>query len=306
MERSTPEFARPIADSTIKLSDGRRLQYLQIGEESGVPVFHFHGQGSSRFEALIVADQADALGLRLVCFDRPGIGLSDPKKGYKLLDWPSDMVEAADQLGIGRFAVEGLSGGGPFALACAYEIPNRLTACALISPFTGSFLSKAASKDLRAGVWMLAHLPWLALAIVRISTSFAGTDVSSVERSLLKNGRRGGEPDEKMLGNSEVRKAFAKALSEGFRQGRDAPAKDGLFFARPWGFRAEEVALDNMFLFQGEQDHILPAADARLLAQALPRCRATFYPDDGHFSTFVNHVQDIWKVLISPTAIATS
>ena len=301
-----PEFAGPTMDSTVKLSDGRRLQYLQIGGKNGSPVFHFHGQGSSRLEALIVANQADAFGLRLVCFDRPGIGLSDPKMGYKLLDWPGDMVEAADQLGIGRFAVEGLSGGGPFALACAYKIPDRLTACALISPYTGPFLSKAASRDLRAGIWMLTHLPWLALGMVRISTRFGGTDVSSVEKSLLKKGRRGGEPDEKLLSNGEVRRAFAKALSEGFRQGSDAAVKDGEVSIRPWGFRAEEVALDNMFLFQGEKDHILPAADARLLAQALPQCRATFYPDDGHFSTFVNHVQDIWKMLISPTQIATS
>ena len=300
-----PEFAGPTIDSTVKLSDGRRLRYLQIGEENGAPVFHFHGQGSSRFEALIVANQADALGLRLVCFDRPGIGLSDPKKGYKLLDWPSDVVEAADQLRIRRFAVEGVSGGGPFALACAYKIPNRLTACALISPYTGH-LNKAASRELRAGTWMLVHLPWLVHGMMRLSTPFAGTNESSVEKTLLKRGKRLGGPDEKLLSNSELRKAFAKALSEGFRQGSEAAAKDGEVSIRPWGFRAEEVALDNMFLFQGEKDHILPAADARLLARALPQCQATFYPDDGHFSTFVNHVKDIWKILVSATAIATS
>ncbi len=301
-----PEFAGQAVDSTVKLSNGRRLQYLQIGGENGVPVFHFHGHGSSRLEALIVANQADALGLRLVCFDRPGIGLSDAKKGYKLLDWPSDVVQAADQLGIRRFAVEGVSGGAPFALACAYKIPNRLTACALISPYTGPFLSKAASRGLRAGVWMLVHFPWLVQGMMRLSTRFAGTDESSREKWLLKMGKLLGEPDEKLPGDSEVRKAIAKALSEGFRQGSDAPAKDGVVFMRPWGFRAEEVAFDNMFLFQGEKDHVLPAADAGLLAQALPQSRATFYPDDGHFSTFVYHAQDIWKRLISPTAVAKS
>jgi pimeloyl-ACP methyl ester carboxylesterase len=52
-----------------------------------------------------------------------------------------------------------------------------------------------------------------------------------------------------------------------------------------------------MFLWQGEQDPIIPAAAARLLAQALPHCTTTFYPNEGHLSTFVNHAQDIWKAL---------
>jgi hypothetical protein len=42
----------------------------------------------------------------------------------------------------------------------------------------------------------------------------------------------------------------------------------------------------------------MPAAAARLLAQALPHCTATFYPDEGHLSTFVNHAQDIWKAAL--------
>jgi hypothetical protein len=40
-----------------------------------------------------------------------------------------------------------------------------------------------------------------------------------------------------------------------------------------------------------------PAALARLLAQALPHCTATFYPDEGHFSTVANHAQDILNTL---------
>jgi pimeloyl-ACP methyl ester carboxylesterase len=153
---------------------------------------------------------------------------------------------------------------------------------------------------------MLVHLPRLVQGMMRLSTRFAATDESSAEKTLLKMGRRLGGPDEKLLSNGEVRKAIARALSEGARQGSDAKIKDGAVFMRPWGFRAEEVALDNVFLFQGEKDPVLPAADARLLAQAIPHCRATFYPDDGHFSTFVNNVQDIRRMLISPAVIATS
>ncbi len=60
------------------------------------------------------------------------------------------------------------------------------------------------------------------------------------------------------------------------------------------------ITFEPLFLWQGEQDRVMPAAAARLLAQALPHCTATFYPDEGHLSTLVNHVQEIWQALSAP------
>ena len=45
--------------------------------------------------------------------DRPGFGLSDFQEDRTYLDWPEDVRELADQLGIDRFAV----------LGCAVEVP---------------------------------------------------------------------------------------------------------------------------------------------------------------------------------------
>src|SRR5262252_5487282 len=119
--------------SLLTLRDGRTLAYLEVGSATGAPVFHFHGHGSSRLEALALADAAERAQLRLIALDRPGIGYSDPKPGDRLLDWPSDVAEAADQLGIVRFAVQGMSAGGPYALACAHALPDRVSACSLVS-----------------------------------------------------------------------------------------------------------------------------------------------------------------------------
>src|SRR6267154_2623118 len=52
--------------SMIRLPDGRKLGCLQIGKVDGFPIFHFHGNGSSRFEVLLLADLAQAAGARLV------------------------------------------------------------------------------------------------------------------------------------------------------------------------------------------------------------------------------------------------
>ncbi len=287
--------SRLIADSSIRLRNGRTLGMAGVGKADGLPTFHFHGNGTSRLEVLTVASAAESFGVRLIGLDRPGIGRSDAKAGYHLLDWPDDVVEVADQLGIERFAVEGLSGGGPFALACAYKIPHRLTACGLIAPSTGPFIKQAGPLSLRAAVWLLVHLPWLVRALVRFGVHLTGSDEASIEKKLIQ--ARLGVADHQLLGIPEIRKAFAHAIAESYRQGADASTKDGMVFARPWGFQVEEIMFEKIFLWQGEQDRVSPEALARLLAQALPHCTATFYPDEGHLSTFVNHAQDIWKAL---------
>jgi pimeloyl-ACP methyl ester carboxylesterase len=290
-------MSKPLRDFPIRLRDGRQLQVLEVGKADGLPIFHFHGNGTSRLEVLLVAAAAERLGVRLIGLDRPGIGRSDAKAGYQLLDWPDDVVEAADQLGIEHFAVEGLSGGGPFALACAYKIPHRLSGCALIAPATGPFMGKVAPPSLRMAIWMLTHLPWLVQALVRLSTALRGSDEARIEKTLLRNGVRLGAADHKVLGIPEIRKALARAIAEGSRQGGDASTKDGMIFIRAWGFQVEEIAFERMFLWQGELDQVLPVAAARHLSYALPHCTATFYPDEGHFSILVHHAQDIWEAL---------
>src|SRR5258708_4315208 len=293
----TNATSRP-GDFTIRLRDGRRMQSLEVGKSDSVPLFHFHGNGSSRLEVLMVQAMAKHLGVCLMSLDQPGIGRSDPKPGYRLLDWPDAVVEVADQLGIERFAVEGLCGGAPFALACAYTIPHRLTGCSLISPATGPFLKPAGSFALRSEVWMLVHLPWLVRALFRLSIRLSGSDEAIFEQKLVRAGARLGAADQQLLGIPEISKVFAQATAEGFRQAADAGTKDGLVYSRPWGFQVEAITFEQLFLWQGEQDRVMPAAAARLLTQALPHCTATFYPDEGHLSTFVNHAQDIWKAAL--------
>lgn len=70
--------------------------------------------------------------MRVISTDRPGIGLSDYKENRKLLDWPDDVVQLADYLKIKRFSLMGVSGGGPYAAACAYKIPERIIKAGIV------------------------------------------------------------------------------------------------------------------------------------------------------------------------------
>ena len=87
--RTSLDLSAPEPYSLVRLPDGRALSYLEVGVPSGPAVFHFHGHGSSRLEALMLEEQALKLGVRVIAFDRPGIGRSDPKSGDMLLDWPA-------------------------------------------------------------------------------------------------------------------------------------------------------------------------------------------------------------------------
>jgi len=285
-------------DFSIRLSDGRNMGITSVGRDDGFPIFHFHGSGSSRLEVKLLAEQAYEEEVRLIGLDRPGIGLSDPKTGYRLLDWPDDVVEVADQLGIERFAVEGLSAGGPYALACAYKIPRRLTACGLISTVSPpDLMRKAGTGSMRVMWWIGAHAPHLMLYYARLVQRMTGSDEASIEKYLVRYASRLGEADKRFLSDPEIRRSISQTMAESFRQGADGNLEVVLAEGGPWGFLLEQVKFEKLFLWHGEQDKIMPIATARLLARMLPHCTATFYPDEGHFSTIANHAREIFRQL---------
>jgi pimeloyl-ACP methyl ester carboxylesterase len=285
-------------DFTVRLRDGRSMGIASVGRDDGFPIIHCHGSSSSRLEVKLLAAQASEAGVRLIGLDRPGVGRSDPKPGYRLLDWPNDVVEVADHLGIERFAVEGLSAGGPYALACASKIPQRLTACGLISTVSPPDLTRrAGTRSMRTMWWIGAHVPSLLLLSARLLQRMTGSDAASIEKYLVRYAAHLGAADQQLVSNSEIRGQFAQAMAESFRQGAQGNLEVVLAEIRPWGFQVEQVAFEQVFLWHGEQDRSMPVAPARLLAQLLPHCTATFYPDEGHLSTFVNHAQDIFHQL---------
>jgi pimeloyl-ACP methyl ester carboxylesterase len=124
-----------------------------------------------------------------------------------------------------------------------------------------------------------------------------GTDAASTERYLVRYASRLGPADQALLADTATRSAVARAMAESFRQGGAGNLETVLVEIKPWGFDPARVKFERVYLWHGEQDHIAPVAAARLLAQALPHCTATYYPDAGHFSTIVQHAQAMWQAL---------
>ena len=120
-------------DNVLRLTDGRRLGYAEYGDPDGWPLMFFHGTPGSRVMARFAASRAREMGVRLIAPERPGFGLSDVQPQRRLLDWVEDIRELADALSLDRFAVAGVSGGGPYVAACAWKMGKRLVAAGIVS-----------------------------------------------------------------------------------------------------------------------------------------------------------------------------
>jgi pimeloyl-ACP methyl ester carboxylesterase len=284
--------------SAIQLRDGRALAYLEVGNPRGPAIFHFHGHGSSRLEALFLARDASELGVCVIGVDRPGIGGSGPNLGDALRDWPDDVAQLADHLGVQRFAVLGVSGGGPYALECAHSIPHRLTACGLVSTQVPSnIVLRAGHRWMRAAWRLESHFPGAIQAILSLADYVSFPTLQTVDRRFRFLAILASKRDRQLMRTDALRSILARAVVEGNRQGRAAYRAEAERQTRPWGFALDSMAFERIFLWHGDDDRICSVSAARMLAQMLPHCHAVIYPGEGHFSVLVYHAREILSTL---------
>jgi len=287
-------------NQTIKLKDGRNLGYADLGNLEAKPLFHFHGFPGSRLEVAIFADRVVQNNIRLIGIDRPGMGLSDFKKDRTILDWPDDVVELADALGIDKFAIEGISGGGPYAAACAYKIPDRLTTCGIISGLGPIDLEvEEKIKSIRRLSFVIRRMPWLFKLMISLQ-SRGLKDLEKAEKKMRETIKKFPEQDREVMNDPKLLPLFIRESAEAFRQGNKGAFYEGKLYAKPWGFSPEDISPKlKMYIWHGEVDEAVPVAMGRGMCKAIPNCEGKFYPNDGHYSTIFKYFEDIISTLIS-------
>jgi pimeloyl-ACP methyl ester carboxylesterase len=282
---------------TLRLRDGRLLGYAIYGDPAGRPVFYFHGFPGSRLEAQLADRVAARMGIRLIALDRPGFGLSDFKPHRTIFEWPEDVIKIADALGIDRFATVGVSGGGPYAAACALRIPHRLTAVAIVCGLGPLDILASTDGIVRTNhliFFVGRHLPWLArISLWRIAYQVRRNPEGMLRRMIAALP----DPDKAVLARPEVKTAMKDNVVEAFSSGSRGAACELLLYTRPWGFLLKDIAT-RVDLWHGEQDVSVPPTMAQYQAQAIPNCRAIFYPGEGHFSLVINHMEEILNGLL--------
>ena len=284
---SSPELLE-----SVKLSDGRSLSFARFGDPSGKPVFYFHGFPGSRLEPRSNHDAFLKAGIQLLALDRPGIGHSTRKNKRKLLDWPDDVVEVAKILKLEKFSILGVSGGGPYALACARAIPgylNKVTVACGLGPIDAPNETSGMMLSNRVLFRYGKFFP----PVLHLSTFLMVRQLSSKPAKGLKKFVEGlPEPDRLVLSKTDAQDFVAASAVEGVRQGSGPLLEEIGIYSRSWGFKLEDLNVP-VSLFQGEVDIDVPASMARHQASLIPDCEINLYPDDGHFSLLVNHIDEI-------------
>ena len=277
----------------ITLADGRRLGYDDFGDPDGRAVLFFHGFGSSRVVRHPDDSIAAEVGVRMIAVDRPGIGYSTGRPGRRLLDWPADVEQLADALGFDRFGILGWSGGGPYALACAWSLPARVSVVGLVSaaaPLSGVRAASYTHRTHRVASRAADYAPWMIrLAMWR----WARAQRSDPERHLEEAIESMIEADRAVLEDPKLRAVMIANAQELYRQGGRGLYDEALVMARPWGFRMEGISVP-VRIWHGEADPTVPVGMGRHMARAIPGSIATFYPGEAH-----HLVYDRWREILA-------
>ena len=273
---------------SVRLPDGRRLGYAEAGPTDGRPLLYFHGIPGSRLEPPPGTDLLSAMGVRLIALERPGYGGSTPQPGRRLTDWPADVEACADRLGLGAFAVLGFSGGGPYALACAHAMPQRVKATVLVSsPAPYAALGQIPA---RLALFELARdAPHQARALLQ-GQAGTGEQLWGLMRGAM------GEAEGRVMGEPAVVALYRRNLDEAARQGVEGMVQDMALIAGDWGFAVSEVAAP-VALWHGLEDGLTPPSMGRYLAETLPNCQGRFLPGEGHFLLFT-----LWRAILADIA----
>lgn len=282
----------------LRLANGRMLACLELGDPSGPPVLYFHGYPGSRLEARVAAPAARRLGLRLLAIDRPGFGQSTFQPGRRIGGWAADIDALADQLGLGRFSIVGVSGGGPYALACAASLSSRLARVALVCPLAPLDVADGKAGMLAQDRMMLAlaaHAPPLARGVVHMLAHWMRRKTDRYLKFMMAGME---PPDRDLFADPWYSTLMMESTAEALRQGGRGPALELTLIARPWDFRLQDVRMP-VDLWQGLIDQILPAAMARRLAASLPACHPRYLPGEGHLSLVVRHIGEVLAELRS-------
>ncbi len=283
--------------NSITLRDNRTLAYAEYGDLRGKPVFFFHDTPGSRY--FRPSDEITArLGVRLICVDRPGYGESTFHPGRRILDWPQDIAQIADALGMDKFAVAGHSGGGPYASACAYALPDQVTAAAILSgagPIDTPNATKGMTIMNKFGLSVGRFIPWpLWRALIWVFYHRRRDDpAADMERG---NGHRP-QADEELVRRPEVREACIRSEVEAFRPGLRGLAWDTRLLTHPWGFRLEDIRVP-VYLWHGTDDNLATNAMARYVAGKIPGCTTTICENEAHLLLFP-HWEEILTQLTS-------
>ncbi|KAJ7532919.1 hypothetical protein O6H91_13G025700 [Diphasiastrum complanatum] len=308
----------------VQLPDGRYISY----REQGVPndtakhtVLVAHGLISSRFAGLPGVNDSllEDYKVRLIAYDRPGYGQSDPHPGRTFNSSAHDIAWIADALGVHeKFWVLGYSAGGPYAWASIKYIPERLAGVFMLAPAGNPYAGNMTKDEIDNSWGLLTLRRKLQYYIAR---HYPALLPSFLKRTLIKKSDQFfkrmritlGEKDQELLGKDTFLNYWKQDMKEALRQKSAGNlAEELIMVAQDWGFNLDDLCLrapkvgflkrlQNFFspvtekmqgfegpihIWQGTDDHLVPAGFADFAKRMVPQVKVHKLEHEGHFSWF--------------------
>ena len=265
--------------SSFALPDGRRLAYRSGGDPGGFPVVVLHGTPGSSRQVVGLERQVAARGVRLIAPDRPGYGGSGFDPARTVASSARDVGALVDHLGLERWSVVGLSGGGPTALACGVVVPERLVAVATVGGVGPMEPPDPSLPPARLLTRVARRSEAAAHALFALGT-FVGR--RRPERTVDRFAAMLAEPDRRLLlQDAELRDALVEDFRHPAPSTARAAARDFRLFARRWDVDLGAVVVP-VHLWHGTADRNVPVAHARVVAARCPVARLHVVEGGGH------------------------
>ena len=279
--------------------DGRVLSVVEAGDPNGAAVVVHHGTPGSRLLWRGLVEDAEARGIRLLGYDRPGYGGSDPDPGRAVADAAGDVTAIAEALGIDRLAVEGGSGGGPHALACAALLPDHVVATASlagVAPYPAEgldWLEGMGQDNLdEFGATLEGREP-----LERYLRTQADAMLDAEPEAIAEALRSLLSPPDLAILTGEVAEYLHESTREAIAQRLDGWIDDDFVFVSSWGFELEEIKTP-VQLWHGAQDRFVPVSHGEWLAERIPGVDARIHDEDGHLTIQLERIGEVHAWLL--------
>ncbi|XP_050227572.1 uncharacterized protein LOC126677141 [Mercurialis annua] len=317
----------PPTATRILLPDGRNMAYHEAGVPANRARFSMiapHSFLSSRLAGIpgIKTSLLEEFGVRLVTYDLPGFGESDPHPGRNLNSSAFDMRHLANAVGVnGKFWVLGYSTGSKHAWAALRYIPDNVAGAAMISPMTNPYELSMTKEDKRRTWEKWSSKRKFKYFLARKFPKF----LSSFYRRNFLSGFHGridklmsqslGRKDEMLIENPIFEEFWHRDVEESVRQGSTKPfIEEAVLQVSNWGFSLADLQVQKkcrsqsilhwlrsmysqaecelagfrgpIHMWQGMDDHVAPPSMTDYISRILPNAILHKLPSDGHFSFF--------------------
>jgi pimeloyl-ACP methyl ester carboxylesterase len=292
-DQSPLRLSRPRPDGTIArtmqqltLKDGRKLGFAQFGSKSAFPIFYFHGWPGSRLEAGFF----EIPNVQMIGVDRPGYGLSEPHRKRRLADWPQDIEQLADHLGFKKFAIVGMSGGGPYAAACAHFLKDRVVKVAIIAGLGPPEAPGMGAN--RVGFLLdMGQRPMTSAVLLNVMRSVIRNPGAEKHFHRIRSRLPRASRDIEAM-TPDFMQMLLSSFREGLRVSAKGPSSDARVYGETWPFALADIRVP-VSVWHGTDDEQVPVSIGRHYAKFIPTARGTFPEGEGHVSIVTNYIEAI-------------